>query len=153
MGTFTEGEPEVLTGVSWISETPEVATVSTSGLITPVSPGQTSITATKGSISQNVTLTVTAAELVELRYSGGRSLRVGEYTDIRQWSITGVYTDGTHKKIDRDLVFASSREDIAEFRSAGGEPRLYAISAGTTEIHIKTIFAEVSDTFTFIVIP
>jgi uncharacterized protein YjdB len=44
--------------VTWISSKTQVATVNSSGLVTAVAAGTTTITATSGTISGNTTLTV-----------------------------------------------------------------------------------------------
>jgi proline racemase len=152
MGTFTEGVPEELTGVSWISGTPGVATVSASGLVTPVAEGTTTMTVTKEHIEATAAITVRAAELAKLVVHGTRSLKVGEYTN--GWSVIGIYTDGTQKNMDgTPFEFTSSNPEIAEFKFGINNSALYGISPGTTEITIVAKAAGVSRTFEFRVIP
>jgi hypothetical protein len=99
MGTFTEGEPEELTGESWISGTLGVATVSASGLVTPVAEGTTTITVTKGDIDATAEITVTAAELISVALQQGyaatmetlpfQMVAMGTFTDGSEHVITG----------------------------------------------------------------
>ena len=61
-GTYSNSTTGTVTPSSWVSSTPAVATISASGVVTPVSAGTTSITATSGSVtSSGYTITVTAA--------------------------------------------------------------------------------------------
>jgi uncharacterized protein YjdB len=60
-GTFADGTTQDITSqVTWISSNTSVATVSSSGLVTAVAVGTSTITASAGSISGSTPLTVTA---------------------------------------------------------------------------------------------
>ncbi len=59
-GIYTNGPANITSAVTWVSSNPTVATISTAGLATSLTPGTTNITATYGAISGSTTLTVTA---------------------------------------------------------------------------------------------
>jgi hypothetical protein len=67
-GTYNDGSTKTITsGVFWNSGTPTVATVgSTSGLVTGVSPGTSSITGSSGTFSGSATITVTITGLTAI---------------------------------------------------------------------------------------
>jgi trimeric autotransporter adhesin len=58
VGTYNDGSSQSLTNVSWSSDTEGVATISTTGLVTGVSPGTSTITGASGTVSGTATITV-----------------------------------------------------------------------------------------------
>jgi hypothetical protein len=68
-GTYSDGTShDITTQVTWSSSNTSVATVYSSGLGTAVPAGTTAITAAKGSISGNTTLTVTPGGMISLAW-------------------------------------------------------------------------------------
>jgi DNA-binding beta-propeller fold protein YncE len=87
-GNFSDGSSYILpTGLTWSSNTPSIATVYSSGVATCVALGTSTITATSGTVSGSIILTVRAAP----RYA-----YVANYSDntISQYTIgaTGALT-------------------------------------------------------------
>lgn len=58
VGSYNDGSTKALTNVSWSSDTESVATISTTGLVTGVSPGSATITGASGTVSGTATITV-----------------------------------------------------------------------------------------------
>jgi hypothetical protein len=58
VGTYNDGSQQSLSSLSWSSDTPSVATVSGSGLVTGVTPGSATITGASGTVSGTATITV-----------------------------------------------------------------------------------------------
>ncbi|HTA23062.1 MAG TPA: Ig-like domain-containing protein [Terriglobales bacterium] len=58
VGSYNDGSTKSLTDVQWSSDTESVATVSTAGLVTGVSPGAATITGASGTVSGTATITV-----------------------------------------------------------------------------------------------
>jgi trimeric autotransporter adhesin len=58
VGTYNDGSTKSLTNVQWSSDTESVATISTSGLVTGVSPGMATITGASGTVSGTAAVTV-----------------------------------------------------------------------------------------------
>lgn len=58
VGSYNDGSTKSLTNVQWSSDTESVATISSSGLVTGVSPGTSTITGASGTVSGTATITV-----------------------------------------------------------------------------------------------
>lgn len=58
-GTYSNSTTQTLTGVTWTSGTPSVATINGTGLVSTLAQGTSLISATSGTISGSTTLTVT----------------------------------------------------------------------------------------------
>ena len=61
LAILDDGTSQSLSGATWTSATPSVATVDASGVVTALAEGQTLISAKKGGVTGSVTLTVKAA--------------------------------------------------------------------------------------------
>jgi hypothetical protein len=59
-GTYTNGPQDITNAVTWQSSNPALATVNASGAVSGVAPGSVTVTATLGSVSQSVNVTVFA---------------------------------------------------------------------------------------------
>ncbi|MGO9648693.1 MAG: Ig-like domain-containing protein [Terriglobales bacterium] len=69
VGTYNDGSTNSLTKVQWSSDTESVATISTSGLVTGVSPGSATITGASGTVSGTATITVNLTNVTALKIS------------------------------------------------------------------------------------
>jgi hypothetical protein len=58
VGTFNDGSTKSLSNVQWSSDTESVATISSAGLVTGVSPGAATITGASGTVSGTAAITV-----------------------------------------------------------------------------------------------
>jgi hypothetical protein len=58
VGSYNDGSTSSLSNVQWSSGTPSVATISSSGLVTGVTPGTSTITGASGTVSGTATITV-----------------------------------------------------------------------------------------------
>ena len=82
-GTYSDGSHQDLTNsATWTSSIPSVATISSSGLATGVTPGTTTIQAAVGAINGSTSLTVTAGFSVSPRTT------VVTYTQTQQFTAT-----------------------------------------------------------------
>jgi len=66
VGTYNDGSSKSLSNVFWSSSDTSFATISASGLVTGVSPGQTTITGSSGTVSGTNTVTVTLSGLTAI---------------------------------------------------------------------------------------
>lgn len=66
VGTFNDGSSNSLTNVQWSSDSQNVATVATTGLVTGVSPGAATITGASGTVSGTSTVTVSLSNVTGL---------------------------------------------------------------------------------------
>ena len=147
-GTFSDGSTQNLTtSVTWNSSTPSVATINTSGVAYSSSAGQTTITATSGSITNSVVLTVTTAVLTSITVNPANpSLVVGS---TQQFTATGNYSDSSTQDLTGTATWNSSNTNVASV-SAG-------LASGLTvgAVTISAIFGSVtgSTTLTITVSP
>jgi len=69
VGTYNDGSTKSLNNVQWSSDTESVATISSSGLVTGVSVGQTTITGASGTVSGTATIMVNLTNVTALKIS------------------------------------------------------------------------------------
>jgi trimeric autotransporter adhesin len=68
VGTYNDGTQKPLTsGIFWSSSATNIATISTAGLVTGVTPGQATINAGAGTVSGSATVTVTITGLTSIK--------------------------------------------------------------------------------------
>lgn len=111
VGTFSDNSTQDLTAqVSWASGAANVATISNAsgsqGVAVGVTPGQATISATKGTIVGSTTLTVTSATLSSIVVSpAAQSFPAGT---SQPYTALGNYSDGTTQDLTHAVVWASS---------------------------------------------
>lgn len=115
-GIFADGSEEDLTAqVIWSSSAGAVAAVSntagSSGTVTSLAPGTTTITATLGGLSGQATLTVSQAELTSLTTTPG-AVKIAVGTSV-QFSATASATDGTSYEVTPYVSWGASDPGVA----------------------------------------
>jgi uncharacterized protein YjdB len=137
-GTYNDGSTKNITAsVSWSSDDTFVATVSDSGLVTGITPGIVSVTATSGTISSSTNVTVTVANLVSIAISPTSvSISSGQ---TEQFTAIGTLQDGTTVDITDAVTWTSSKTSVATIDSSGlargqsaGTANIKATSGGIT---------------------
>ncbi|HXV20538.1 MAG TPA: Ig-like domain-containing protein [Desulfuromonadales bacterium] len=129
-GFFTRN---ITAEVLWASSDPAVATISTIGRATAVSPGTTTITATLDGISTSFELAVsdaviTVLDITPLLPSTPRGLTT-------QFSAVGTFSDATSQDLTFDADWASSAPAVATIGNAPGDKGLArALTEGPTTI-------------------
>ena len=104
-GTYSDGSTKSpVSGVVWSSSDQTVATVSSSGLATGVSPGSATITGAVGSVSGQATLTVTIANLSSITIAPTTANITSGNT--QQYSATGTTTSGKTVNITNSVTWA-----------------------------------------------
>ena len=118
-GTYTDNTvADVSAGAAYASAMPAVATVSAStGLVTGVSPGSSSITATFGGRTASTGVTVVAATLVSIGVTPATPSILSGST--QQLNATGTYSDGSTATLTADLTWSSSSTAVATILSGG----------------------------------
>jgi trimeric autotransporter adhesin len=121
IGTFTDGSTQNVTGsVQWTSGKPSVASINVngvSGLAMGLSAGNSTITATSGSISSSAILTVTSATLVSIAVTPvNASIPLGT---VQQFTATGTFSDGTTQNITDTVTWSSSKNSVVSITVSG----------------------------------
>lgn len=129
-GTLNSGAAQDLTSVvNWTSSSPSVATVGwQTGILTGLTPGQSTITATLGSVSVSAQVTVTNATATSITLSPTNStIKLGS---SQQFTATGNFSDGSTEVLS-GVVWSSSAPTVAAVNDSG---LANSTSQGTTTI-------------------
>jgi uncharacterized protein YjdB len=129
--TYTDGtSQDLVNGVSWGSSATGVARIdASSGLATTASAGTTTITATVGSFSDSVTLTVVNAHLTSISVAPPTiSLAAGTR---QQFTATGNFDDGSTQLLS-SVAWSSSAQNVATINSSG---LASGVAVGTANIN------------------
>ncbi len=129
-GTYSDGTSlDLTTQVAWSTADPSVATVTTTGLVTTVAAGTSTLTAAQGGISGSTNLTVTAATLSSITVTpADPNIPIGF---IQQFTATGTYSDGTSFNISKLVTWGWSNGAVVTMDGTG---LATAIGAGASII-------------------
>lgn len=129
-GTYADASTQSLTNqVNWVSSDNAVFSVSNTGLITAISAGTSTISATLDSVSEN--LAVTAISLDELSISPSTAtLALGS---TRQLSVIGRYSDNSIENLTSVVSWDSDTVAVATVSSSG---LLTTLTSGSTQITV-----------------
>ena len=120
VGTFDDGSQKSLdSGVFWSSNTPTVAIVNSSGLVTAIAPGQAMISGAHGTVTGSATLTVTLGGITSIQVTssdGASSIRFGSSEQFvatatasgQQFDVTNSVTWSTNPRSISDVSIDSS---------------------------------------------
>jgi len=109
-GTYSDGSSQVIIAstVTWSSSSTSVATISSSGVVMGVSTGNTTITATSGSITGTTTLTVSPAVLQSLAVSAANLITSTPVGIAVQLTATGRYSDGATANLSNLVTWGAN---------------------------------------------
>ncbi|MCH1929498.1 Ig-like domain-containing protein [Shewanella sp. A25] len=113
VATYSDGTTQTLTSaVAWSSANTTTATVSTSGKVTGVNPGNTTIVATYNGVQSNsVAVTITAATVSTIQLTpASASLAAGTE---RQFTAIAWFSDGSSQDITTQAAWSSSDTNVA----------------------------------------
>jgi phage tail sheath protein FI len=96
-GSFSDGTQSAVAGVSWTPSNPSIVSVTGGGVISGVSPGTATITATSGFLSANISVTVTPATLTDILI--GPAIASLAVKQTQQLTATGKYSDGSMQDV------------------------------------------------------
>jgi 6-phosphogluconolactonase (cycloisomerase 2 family) len=109
--TLSDGSSVVRTSdVDFESSAPGVAQIGATGQATGLSPGTATITATLDNLSATASLTVTGAELTELRVVPGDALSAPGTT--RQYQALGSFNDGTEQDLTSQVRWSTGGANV-----------------------------------------
>jgi hypothetical protein len=117
-GTYSDGSTQSLTSqVAWSSSSPSVATVSGSGLVSTLATGATQLTATLGSVTQQASLTVTAAQLESIAVQASQSsFPLGLSLQL---TAIGTYSDSSTQNLTSQVGWSSATPSVGVVSAAG----------------------------------
>jgi 6-phosphogluconolactonase (cycloisomerase 2 family) len=126
-GTYSDNSTAVITSsVTWESATTSVATIDAAGQATSTTQGTTLITASSGTVSASVTLTVTAPALTSIAISPATAtLQMGAATPL-QFSATGTYTDNSTEDLTDSVIWSTVNSWVASINTSGAAGPLRA---------------------------
>jgi 6-phosphogluconolactonase (cycloisomerase 2 family) len=136
-GIYSDNSTHDLTSaVTWSSSSSAVASVSNSagsaGLARALSPGSSMVTAALGSVSSNMTLTVTTATLVSIGVTPmNPTVPNGLTTALKA---TGVFTDHSTRDLTSTVTWSSSAPAVASVDNAPASGLATALSLGTAQL-------------------
>ena len=138
MGTYSDGTVHDVSGqATWASSVSTVASVNASGIVTALMTGQTTVSATLGSVSGSAApLTVTSATLVSLAIAGSQTsvpLGVGA-----AFTAKGTYSDQSTQNLTSAVTWVSSDTTVATISNA------QATSGQVTTLHLHSGTSQVS---------
>src|SRR6185312_14622784 len=120
---------DVSSTATWTTSDATIATVSGSGLVTPVASGTATITATDGAKFGTASITVSDATLQSIEVSGPEvALSLGT---TEQLTATGTFSDGSTQDLTNDVTWTSSTATVADVDSSG---LVTADASGSTTI-------------------
>ncbi len=136
VGTYNDGTQQTVTsGLFWSSSATNIATIDTGGLVTGVSPGDATITASAQAVNGTTTVTVTitgltAIQIKPLTWSQNN-------TDPIQYQATGTVNGKQEDLTDIVTWTTNDSQGLVEISSTG----LATITAQPTQQDVVTITA------------
>ena len=116
-GFFDDGSTQVLSSVQWSSTSPNILTVNATGLGVAVAGGNSTLSATSGSITGTTSVTVTSATLVSLAIVPlNSSMPVGA---TKQFTATGTFSDNSTQDVTQLVLWKSSNAAVASISATG----------------------------------
>jgi trimeric autotransporter adhesin len=142
VGSYNDGSRRNLTSqVAWSSSMTNVATIdATTGRAQAVGTGTTTIRATVGAVTANVTLDVTGATLTSIVVAPSGTTIAPLTTKV--FTAIGIFSDSSAQNITHDVVWASSTAAATVSNSVGSIGVATGVTSGPT--NISATFAGVS---------
>ncbi|HEX4487104.1 MAG TPA: Ig-like domain-containing protein [Terriglobales bacterium] len=118
IGSFSNSSTQDVTPtVHWTSSPASVATVSNSGVVQGASPGSSIITATLGTVSQTLNMTVSSASLQSIAVTAPQtSFALGSNVQL---TATGTYSDSSTQNLTNIAQWSSSAPAVGTVNSSG----------------------------------
>ena len=140
----------------WSSGTPSVATISQSGLVTGVGPGQSVITAASETVSGSATMTVIVGGLTSIQVTSQDGFTNITYGSSEQFVATGT-ANGEHIDITDSVTWSTNPRSIPNVSIDSSRGLLTTTSGGTAIVQFEVIATDpttgISDGINFTVRP
>jgi hypothetical protein len=157
VGTYNDGSQKTLTsGVFWSSGTNTVATISKSGMVTGVGPGQAAITGASGTVVGSATITVTIGGLTSIQVTSQDGLNNIPYGSSEQFVATGT-ANGQQINITDSVTWSTSPSRVPSVSIDSTSGLLTTTSGPATAVQFEVIATDpttgISDSINFTVNP
>jgi len=139
VGTYNDGSQKTLkSNVFWSSGTPSVASVSSSGLVTGVGPGQATITGASSTVTGTATITVTIGGLTAIQVSNQDNVTSIVYGNSEQFIATGT-ANGKQINITDSVTWSTHPSSIPNVSIASNSGLLVTTSGPTTAVQFDVV--------------
>ncbi len=143
MGMYNDGSQKDLSKqVSWKSETPAVATINSTGLVTGLGTGKSAITASMNGISGRATITVTIGDLTAIQVTPQDGLTAIAYGSGEQFVATGT-ANGMSVDITNSVTWSTDPASIPNVSIDSHTGRLITTLGPTTTVLFDVIATDV----------
>ncbi|HTU40479.1 MAG TPA: galactose oxidase-like domain-containing protein [Candidatus Aquilonibacter sp.] len=145
-GNYSDGSTQYLTqAVTWSSASPNIASVSSVGLVTGVAPGTVTISAASGNITGSSSLTMVAQIFTGLALTpaGSWSVQVGQTLQFAATAEFGEYENAVVQDVTAAATWTSSAPTVANVSPTG---LVTAASPGSTTV--SATYSTPGSTFT-----
>src|SRR5207247_940077 len=118
-GVFSDGSTQDITSqVTWSSSSAAIAAVSFGGVVSGLSTGSATVSASRSGIAGSTTVTVTAATLSSIEVTPiAPSIAAGTRL---AFTATGLYSDGSTQNLTRGVIWSSSNVAVARISNSSG---------------------------------
>ncbi|MCF6280627.1 MAG: Ig-like domain-containing protein [Candidatus Polarisedimenticolaceae bacterium] len=131
-GLYSDASIQDLTStVSWSVDADAILSVDSTGLLTGLTAGSTTVTAASGAVQNSINITISPATLTSLTLSP-KNPTVALGTSL-QLSVSGLFSDGTTQDLTTQSTWGSSDLAVATFDTPG---LLSALSQGSATISV-----------------
>jgi Bacterial Ig-like domain (group 2) len=155
VGSYNDGSQLKLSNVYWSSSSPNIASVSGSGLVTGREPGQTTITGAKDTVTGTATITVAISGLTSIRVTNQDGVTSIAYGQSEQFIATGT-ANGEQIDITDSVTWSTSPSSISGV-TISSTGLLVTISGATSPVQFQIVATDpttdISGTMNFIVHP
>jgi trimeric autotransporter adhesin len=157
VGTFNDGSQKRLSSnVFWSSASPNIATVSSSGIVNGVAPGQSQITGSSETVSGSATVTVTIGGLTSIQVTAKDGLTNITYGRSEQFIATGT-ANGHQIDITNSVSWSTNPSSIPSVSIDSNTGLLTTTSGPTDVVQFEVIATDqstgISDALNFTVRP
>jgi hypothetical protein len=139
VGTYDDGSQKNLkSGVQWNSDTPTVASVNSSGLVTGVGPGKAIISGSSETVTGSATMTVTISGLTSIKVSTADGLSSIPYGSAERFVATGT-AGGQEFDITDSVTWSTNPSSINNVSISSTSGLLITTSGPTTTVQFLVV--------------
>jgi hypothetical protein len=139
VGTYNDGSQKYLkSGIFWNSDTPSVASVSSTGMVTGNGPGKAVITGSHETVSASASLTVTIGGLTSIKVTSSDGLTSIPYGSAEQFVATGT-ANGAQIDITNSVSWSTNPSSILNVSISSTSGLLITTSGPTAPVQFTVV--------------